>query len=131
MAWSLEVRSPLLDREFVELCARIPVKYKLQGPAGKFIFRRALRDILPREILTRRKQSFNPPLDEWLRHDLRALLEESLLSEDTFVSRLLDPAFVHRLVREHLDGRRDHQRRVYTLLSLELWERKFIRGRFV
>jgi asparagine synthase (glutamine-hydrolysing) len=129
MAWGLEARSPLLDREFVEFCARIPAGYKLRGRETKYIFKQALKDILPADILSRRKQGFIPPLGGWLRRELRSLVEESLLVEDSFVSRLLSPAVVHRIVREHLDGQKDHQRRLYTLLNLELWERLFIRGR--
>jgi asparagine synthase (glutamine-hydrolysing) len=128
MAWSLEARSPLLDREVVSFCARIPPRYKLRGLTGKRIFRQALRGIVPDEILFRRKQGFIPPLAQWLRGELRALVEESLLSGDSFVAGWLSADAVRRLVREHLDGRRDHQRRLYALLNLELWERLFIRG---
>ncbi|MCI0562952.1 MAG: asparagine synthase (glutamine-hydrolyzing), partial [Nitrososphaera sp.] len=60
MAWSLEARSPLLDREFVEFCAKIPTGYKLKGRQSKYIFRQALRGIVPEEILVRGKQGFIP-----------------------------------------------------------------------
>ena len=76
---------------------------------------------------TRSKQGFIPPLGEWLRHELRALIEASLLSDDSFVAGQFHRDVVRNLVREHLDGRKDHQRRLYTLLNLELWERQFIR----
>jgi asparagine synthase (glutamine-hydrolysing) len=100
----------------------------LRNGQSKYIFKRALARILPDDILRRRKQGFNPPVDQWLRRELRELVQDSLLSQNAFVATLLQPAFVRQLVNEHLDGRRDHQRRLYTLLTLELWERQFIRG---
>ncbi len=125
MAWSLEARSPLLDREVVEFCARIPASYKLRGLRTKHIFREALRGLLPAEVLDRGKQGFIPPMDEWLRHALRPLLEDCLLAPRAFVTQILRPDFVRGLVRQHLDARRDHQRRLYTLLNLEVWAREF------
>jgi asparagine synthase (glutamine-hydrolysing) len=127
MAWALEARSPLLDREFVDFCARIPVAYKLRGRETKSIFKRALAQILPENILHRPKQGFIPPLGQWLRFELRSIVQENLLAQDTYVSRVLNPKAVQRIVREHLDGHRDHQRKLYTLLNLELWHRQFVR----
>jgi asparagine synthase (glutamine-hydrolysing) len=128
MAWALEARPPLLDPDFVQFCASIPVEYKLTRETTKAIFKRALRGIVPDTVLDRPKQGFVPPLDAWLRHELRPLLEASLLSADSFVGGLLQPTIVRRLVEEHTSGRRDHQRKLYALLNLELWERQFIRG---
>jgi asparagine synthase (glutamine-hydrolysing) len=127
MAWSLEARSPLLDRDFVEFCARIPQGDKLRWGQTKCIFKEALAGILPPEILSRGKQGFIPPLGVWLRRDLRGLLEESLLSQDSWVAQWLGQPVVHRLSREHLEGQKDHQRRLYALLNLELWAREFLR----
>lgn len=128
MAWALEARSPLLDREFVDFCARIPSRYKLRGKETKSIFKDALREILPANILIRPKQGFIPPLGQWLRNELRSIVRESLLSESSFVGSVVNRNVVHRIVEEHLDGRKDHQRRLYALLNLELWHRQFIRS---
>jgi hypothetical protein len=59
---------------------------------------------------------------------LRSSVQESLLSHDSFVCKLLTRDVVHRIVKEHLEGRKDHQRRLYALLNLEMWERHFIRA---
>jgi asparagine synthase (glutamine-hydrolysing) len=129
MAFGLETRSPLLDREFIEFCAKIPAQDKLNGNRGKYVFKQALQGILPEEILTRPKQGFIPPLGEWLKCELRELVEDCLLSQESFVGNHLRRKAVNQLVRQHLEGDRDHQRRLYTLLFLEMWERHFIRGR--
>ncbi|MEN9935355.1 MAG: hypothetical protein RLZZ387_1934 [Chloroflexota bacterium] len=128
MAWSLEARPPLLDPDFVQFCASIPAACKLYRGQPKHIFKRALRGIVPNSVLDRPKQGLTPPLGTWLRGELRPLLEQTLLGEDSFTARLLHRDIVRRLVNEHVSGKRDHQRRLYALLNLELWERQFIRG---
>jgi asparagine synthase (glutamine-hydrolysing) len=128
MAWSLEARSPLLDREFVEFCATIPAGLKLRNGRGKHIFREALRGVLPDVILDRPKQGFIPPLAEWLRGPLAPLVRDALLSGCSYVSGRYAPAVVRRLVEEHLGGVRNHERRVYSLLNMELWAREFLGG---
>ena len=127
MAWALEVRSPFLDRNFVDFCARIPSTLKLHGQQSKFVLKEALRGIVPTDVLTRRKQGFTPPFGQWLRRELRELVQENLLSSDSFVKNYLHSSSVERLVKEHLDGHKDHRKRLYNLLVLELWERQFIR----
>jgi asparagine synthase (glutamine-hydrolysing) len=127
MAWALEARSPLLDREFVEFCARIPASRKIAGPNGKLIFRSALKAVLPEEILTRKKKGFIPPMSSWLREELRPLIEDLVLRQDSVGSRLVGGHNVQRLVDEHLSGRANHERRLYALLNLELWHNTFIR----
>jgi asparagine synthase (glutamine-hydrolysing) len=127
MACALEARSPMLDRDFVDFCARIPASLKLSGRTGKKIFRDAVAPLLPPEILTRKKQGFIPPLGDWLRGELRGLVQDTLLAGDSYVGQRA-PEMTRRLVSEHLDGSQDHQRRLYTLLTLDLWERQLIRG---
>jgi asparagine synthase (glutamine-hydrolysing) len=127
MAWALEARSPLLDRDFVDFCARIPVSLKLKGPHGKYIFRRAFKYLLPEAILSRSKKGFMTPMALWLKEELRTLMEDSMLSKGSLTSEMLGNSVVARLINEHITGRRNHERRIYTLLNLELWHRTFIR----
>src|SRR5467141_5014560 len=81
MACGLEVRTPFLDRAFVEMAGRIPSQYKVAGWQTKYILKCALRGLLPREILTRRKQGFGVPIGPWLRGPLQGVLEERLAPE--------------------------------------------------
>ncbi|MBI3759246.1 MAG: asparagine synthetase B, partial [Deltaproteobacteria bacterium] len=127
MAVSLEVRCPLLDHKVMELAARMPSSLKLKGRAGKYIFKRAVSQILPNEILTRRKQGFVLPVAEWLRADLRALAE-SLLFDASREDGLLQRAHVARLWQQHQTGRRDFARPLWAILMFRLWQQSFLKG---
>lgn len=126
MAVSLEVRCPLLDHRVMELAARIPSSLKLRGREGKYIFKRAMRDLLPPEILTRRKRGFVVPLAEWLRADLRKLAE-SLLFDSTANDGWLEPAALTKLWQRHQSGLRDYSRPLWAVLMFRLWQKTFWR----
>jgi asparagine synthase (glutamine-hydrolysing) len=126
MAVSLECRVPLLDHELVELAARIPETLKLRRGRLKHVMKEALRDVLPAEILQRRKRGFGTPMGAWLRRDLAPLLR-SLLSEQALRKRgLFDPAPVAQLIRDHDARRIDATDRLLALLNLEIWWRVFV-----
>lgn len=126
MAANLEVRVPFLNREMIELAARMPPKLKLKGLKRKYILKRALEGLLPRQVVWRKKAGFGAPIRSWLRGPLRPLVED-LLSEETVRKRgLFRPAEVKRIVNENLSGREDYNLQVFQLLNLELWQREFI-----
>jgi asparagine synthase (glutamine-hydrolysing) len=127
MAVSLEVRCPLLDHRLMELAARIPSALKLRGQEGKYILKRAMRGLLPAEILTRRKQGFSIPLAEWLRGELRPLAESALF-DSAAEDELLDRLRVRELWQQHQTGLRDYSRPLWTILIFRLWQRKFTGG---
>lgn len=124
MAVSLEVRCPLLDHRLMELAARIPSSLKLKGREGKYIFKRAVSQLLPPEILARRKQGFVVPLAKWLRTDLRELAE-SLLFDSMANDGWLESAAIRKLWRQHQSGLRDYSRPLWTALMFRLWQRTF------
>jgi asparagine synthase (glutamine-hydrolysing) len=124
MASSLEVRSPLLDHELVEWAARLPASFKLRGRTTKWLLKRAHRDVLPPEILSRPKQGFGVPLERWLREDLRELAHESLLGAGARTAELFRREQVARLLDEHGAARADHSYRLWALLVLEEWMRQ-------
>jgi asparagine synthase (glutamine-hydrolysing) len=126
MAVNLEVRVPFLNREMIELTARMPPELKLRGLKRKYILKRALEQLLPREVVWRKKAGFGAPIRSWLRGPLRPLVED-LLSEETVKSRgLFRPAEVRRIIDDNLSGREDYNLQVFQLLTLELWQRQFI-----
>ncbi|HWQ34614.1 MAG TPA: XrtA/PEP-CTERM system amidotransferase [Blastocatellia bacterium] len=127
MAVSLEVRCPLLDHRVMELAARIPSSLKLRGQEGKYIFKRAMRGLLPAEILTRRKQGFSIPLAEWLRGELRPIAESALF-DSAAQDELLDQKRVRELWQQHQSGLRDYSRPLWTILMFRLWQQKFTGG---
>jgi asparagine synthase (glutamine-hydrolysing) len=117
MAHSLEVRAPFLDYELVEWGMRLPPSLKLRGQEGKFILKKALEPILPREILYRTKQGFATSLARPFR-DRAAALRAELLGPEMLDSGLFDPTAVRRLLAEHESGQLDHSGVVWLLLTL-------------
>lgn len=130
MASSVEVRVPFLDRELAEFVAQhIPPRLKLNGfwhPTTKYIFRKAMQSVLPKEVLHQPKAGFGAPIDYWLAYDLRELVDD-LLSEDRIHKRgFFKPANVHQLIEEHYTGREDWSLQIWALLTFELWYQIFI-----
>jgi asparagine synthase (glutamine-hydrolysing) len=126
MANSLEVRSPFLDHEFVEFAATIPSRLKRDAKGGKVILKRAVKGLLPSEILNKPKSGFGLPIAKWFRNDLAPMLKETLLDETSKQRGLFEPKFLKKIVYEHIEGRRDWSNRLWAFLFLELWFREFI-----
>jgi asparagine synthase (glutamine-hydrolysing) len=126
MAHSLEVRVPILDHLFMEHAARIPARYKLRNGESKYIFKRALRDLVPREILYRPKMGFSIPLAQWLRRDLKAVFESRVFAREAFVAEWLEVDAIRRWWQQHQRGTRDYAQHLWAVLMLESWGRKFV-----
>ena len=126
MANSLELRCPLLDHHIVEFAATIPSSLKLNANGGKQVFKNAVRSLLPRSILEKRKTGFGIPLAEWFRGQLLPTLRETLLSDTATKRNLFNPRFVATMINEHAERRRDWSNRLWALLCLELWFREYL-----
>ncbi len=124
MAHGLEVRSPFLDTALVELALRLPPATKIRGLRRKVVLVDAVRDLLPAEILTRRKRGFGVPLDRWFRSDLRDYMQATLGARDARVRAHVDGAVVDRLIAGHDGGARNHGQLLWTLLTLEVFLRR-------
>jgi len=126
MANSLEVRVPLLDHVFVELIARIPSNLKLNGRASKYIFKKALSTLLPKEIMKRQKMGFVIPVGKWLRKEIREMAEETLFNRGSGVRDLFEQKYIEWLWRQHLSGLSDFAGPLWVLLTFQLWANRFI-----
>lgn len=126
MAHSLEVRSPLLDQEFMELAAGMPGRWKLAGGDTKRLFKDALRPWLPDHILDRPKWGFAVPLGDWFRSQLRELPGAVLLDPRSLGRGLVRESRVRSLIDEHANGMRDNTDRLWALIQLELWLQTFV-----
>lgn len=126
MAVSLEGRSPFLDHPLVEFAARLPSSMKLALGRGKRVLRRAVADLLPREILERRKMGFAVPISRWFRGELREFSADVLFSRSATQRGWFRPEAVRKLWDEHQSGRRERSNHLWALLCLELWRRRFL-----
>lgn len=126
MRVALEVRSPFLDYRLVELATSLPSQWKVRGHgrrAGKWILRQTFRNIVPRSVWTQPKRGFALPLDRWFRGELLPLLRESVgfLPADVF-----NHGFINQLIEAHVAGRGEHSQRLWALLWLGRWWKRFV-----
>lgn len=120
MAVSLEARVPLLDHHLVEFATSLPARFRWRDGTGKWVFRQAIRDLVPPGVLGKRKQGFGVPLRDWFRGPLRHRMD-ALLDPAVAICEFVEPAAVARIVREHQVDRRDHSPLLWKLLVLQNW----------
>jgi asparagine synthase (glutamine-hydrolysing) len=121
MATSLEARAPLLDHRVVEFAWRLPIDQKIRNGEGKYLLRRVLERHVPRSMFERPKHGFGVPIDQWLRGPLQGWAEDLLSDQRLRREGYFEPLVVHRALREHLAGRRNHQYRLWTILMFQAW----------
>jgi asparagine synthase (glutamine-hydrolysing) len=121
MANSLEMRCPFADHRLQELGLAIPFSWKYRRGQTKAILREAMEGILPAGILSRKKMGFNPPVPQWMTHELRPMLSELLSQRAVSRRGIFRPESVQLLLQEHLEGKRDNALKLWGLLMLELW----------
>jgi len=126
MAHSIESRVPLLDNEVVDFATALPATLKIRNGRRKHILKEAAAGILPRDLLDRPKQGFAVPLASWFQGRLRDVFSDTLLSHTASSRGYFRRQFVERLVREHLDGTRDHSLRLWQLVVFERWHRQYV-----
>jgi asparagine synthase (glutamine-hydrolysing) len=126
MAHSIESRVPLLDHPLVEFAARLPLRFKIRDGERKWLFRRVAARVLPPAVLSKRKQGFGVPLGVWFRGELRDAFTDLLGSPTARQRGVFDGREVTRLLREHQEGRRNHELRLWQLAMFELWHRRYL-----
>ncbi len=126
MAYSLEARSPFLDHKVMEFMARVPAGEKLNGRETKHLLKRALRGIIPDEVIDRPKMGFGVPLAQWLRGSLKEMLLDSVLSSRALNRGFFKPEAVREMVDAHMAGTDRFKYILWDLLMLERWHRVFI-----
>jgi asparagine synthase (glutamine-hydrolysing) len=128
MTHALEARAPLVDHHVVELGAALPGRLKLRAGKGKHILKRAFADLVPAEIVHRRKKGFALPTGPWLRGRLHGFARDTLLSGAARARGLFRPEAVADLLHRHRAGE-DHGERLWNLIVLETWQRELVDGR--
>ena len=128
MAVSLETRVPLLDHKLIDFVTRIPASMKMSGLETKHLFKRAVSDLVPEEILTRPKQGFGVPIQQWINQQLRERIRDTLTDSRFRERGIISASYTDVLLDEHERGRRDHSMALWSLLMLELWYQAFVDG---
>jgi asparagine synthase (glutamine-hydrolysing) len=126
MAHGVEVRVPLLDYEVVRHAGRLRVEDKQRGPTTKWVFRKAMEGILPRDVIYRPKAGFGVPLREWMSKGLMPLVDE-VLSEKSLAARgIFSATAVRRLIDLDRRGAIDAAYPILSMACIELWCRRFL-----
>lgn len=123
---SLEIRSPFLDHELVELAARTPLSVKLWRGRQKGLLRQLAKRYLPEEVVRQPKRGFGPPLWKWLAEDWAPLASDVVGQSLSARRGLFRAEVVRQVVAEHLSGKRNHGTRLWSLICLEIWWQLFI-----
>jgi asparagine synthase (glutamine-hydrolysing) len=127
MKVSLEGRSPYTDHKFVEMAAKIPFGMKIRNFGGeKYILKKALEPLVPRENLYREKIGFAPPLGDWFAGKLNSYTRSKLLAPNSFSAKLFRKTAIRQLLEEH-NATKDRGMQLWNLLALELWFEAYFR----
>jgi asparagine synthase (glutamine-hydrolysing) len=125
MATSLELRPPFLDRHVVEYAFQLPSSLKLHERTTKWLVKQVALRYLPQHIVNRRKVGFRVPLDAWFRDGLETFAWDTLTSQQSLVSSVMDKAAVRKLLERHRARQANEEIRIWTLLCLEVWYQQF------
>lgn len=128
MAHSLEVRAPMLDVEWAEYVWGLPIKWKFHPWRTKALLRQAAKPHLPRGIVRRKKQGFSVPLAAWFRNELREWMQDVLSAERLRSHGLFKAEYIHELMNEHISGQADHRKKLWNLLTFQLWWEGYGKG---
>jgi asparagine synthase (glutamine-hydrolysing) len=126
MANGLEVRSPLLDRHVVDFVCRLPMEYKLNGLKTKYILKKVAEELLPRNVVYRKKKGFGVPLAKWLTGELREFMLDYLSQERIERQGIFHYPCVSQLINEQLTMKKDNRELLWTLLVFQTWYERYI-----
>jgi len=129
MATSIEARVPFLDHRFAEMVFNLSSSLKVRRLTGKYVFKKSMERVLPKEIIYRKKQGFPTPISRWLAHDLREPITDILTASNGSDHGYFDRKVVRRFVQEHVSGRENHERLLFPLLNFDVWYNAFFQQR--
>jgi asparagine synthase (glutamine-hydrolysing) len=125
MAASIEARVPFLDHVLAEFVSALPDQYRVRGLKTKWILRTAGKRVLPEAILKRPKVGFRVPVNRWFQAGMRDFLLDHLRSGDSLTRGYYDGRALDAVIAEHLGGRQNHEKLLWSLLNLEIWHRQY------
>jgi asparagine synthase (glutamine-hydrolysing) len=126
MSTSIEARVPFLDHKLVEFAMDIPMKWKIKGSETKYLLKKALQDLLPDDILYRKKMGFAAPMAEWLRGEFGKRAEACVLNSPLLERGFFNRDHIAQHFRDHIEGRSDNALHLWTLYNLTTWYDKWV-----
>lgn len=127
MANGLEVRPPMLDHEFLELCARVPARLKINGGETKWLLRQTVRRLVPPSIIDRPKQGFEIPVDQWFRGPLGEMFRDTVLTSGSPLAEIVNQATAEQMLERHCRGTGRHGSTLWSLLMLASWADQYLK----
>jgi asparagine synthase (glutamine-hydrolysing) len=122
MAHSVEARQPFLDYRVVEFAMNLPAEHKVSFRQTKRILKKLAADRLPHAVVHGAKKGLTPPIASWIANDLRDYVYDQL--SGGMMDRLFKPGAVRKLLDAHFAKRVDYSRCLWSLLSLQVWDRR-------
>lgn len=126
MAVSIENRAPFLDYRMIEYAFSMPGELKLHKNETKYIYKKAVKDLIGSNLAYRKKQMFTVPIGEWLKSDLKPLVNELLFSKTTENRNLFNYSHIKDMYDKHCSNEKNYTREIRALMALEIWFREFI-----
>lgn len=126
MAVSIENRAPFLDYRLIEHAFSMPGELKLSHGETKYIYKKAVAELIGNGLAYRKKQMFTVPVGNWFKREIRPLCEDLLLSERTRSRALFDYGYVEQLLVDHCEDRKNSTREIRALMAFEYWCREFM-----
>jgi asparagine synthase (glutamine-hydrolysing) len=126
MLHALEVRVPFLDHKLVEFCATIPSDVKMKWLRKKVLLKRAVKDLLPEEVLSHRKQGFVGPMTQWLKHDLKQYVLDTLSHGNLEKHGLFNTQTVRTLLDEHFGRKEIHDSLIWSMVIFQAWFERYM-----
>jgi asparagine synthase (glutamine-hydrolysing) len=121
MLHSLEMRVPFIDHYLVEFFWMLPDHLKIKGLSKKYILKKAAERLLPKDIIYRNKKGFSVPLTVWFRNELKSFIMDVFSSENIKALGYFNYDYIHQILNEHMSAQRNHDEKIFALLSFMIW----------
>ena len=125
MAASIESRVPFLDHELAGYVSGLPDHYRVRGMKTKWILRQAGKSLIPERILNRPKVGFRVPVNKWFQGPMKGYLNDHLRGQDSKTRGYYDGQVLDRVMDDHIEGKQNHEKLLWSLLNLEIWHRQY------
>jgi len=123
----IAMREPYLDFELIDFMAKVPAEIKIKDGIKKNLLKQIAHDMIPRPLMDRPKKGFSVPFSQWMRHELKPLLLETLSEENLKKDGILNPRYVTKLKNAFLEGKEEYKYKLWSILLYQLWYEKHMR----